>query len=68
MLHGIVGRASAVIDEANKVSDEAHRDMLCSLFQAIFGECHRVVTSQELLLAGFDDSREPDIVNYYHLI
>jgi hypothetical protein len=64
----IVNRASGVIGEANKASETAHREMLCVLFQAIFGECHRVVTSQELLTAGFDDSKEPDIVNYYDLL
>lgn len=64
----LVHRASGVIDEANKVSDAAHREVLCALFQAIFGECQRVVTSQDLLAAGFDDSKEPDIMNYYHLI
>ena len=64
----IVYRASGVIGEANKASEAAHREMLGVLFQAIFGECQRVVTSQELLVAGFDDSKEPDIVNYYHLM
>jgi hypothetical protein len=34
-----------------------------TLFRAIFGECDRVMTSEELGEAGFDDSREPDIVN-----
>jgi hypothetical protein len=42
--------------------------MLDALFQAIFGECQRMVTSEELREAGFDDSKEPDIVNYYHLM
>jgi len=64
----IVHRASGVIGEANNASEAAHREMLCALFQAIFGECQRVVTSQELFAAGFDDSKEPDIVNYYHLL
>jgi hypothetical protein len=64
----IVRRASGVIGEANKASEAAHREMLCALFEAIFGECQRVVTSQDLLAAGFDDSKEPDIVNYYHLL
>src|SRR5688572_4734311 len=63
----IVNRASRAIGDANKASEAAHREMLSVLFQAIFGKCQRVVTSQELLAAGFDDSNEPDIVNYYHL-
>jgi hypothetical protein len=61
----IVDRASAVIHEANKASERAHREMLWALFVAIYGECPRVVTSEELLQAGFDDSKEPDITNYY---
>jgi hypothetical protein len=36
-----------------------------ALFQVIFGESQRVVTSEELHEAGFDDSKEPDISNYY---
>jgi hypothetical protein len=67
-LRRIVDRASAVIGEANKASEAAHREMLVALFQAIFGESQRVVTSEELRRAGFDDSKEPDIVNYYHLM
>ena len=58
-------RASGVIVEANKASEAAHREMLDVLFKAIFGECQRIVTSEELLAAGFDDSKEPDIVKYY---
>jgi hypothetical protein len=61
----IVDRARRVIGETNKASEIAHREMLDALFQAIFGECHRIVTSQELLAAGFDDSKEPESVNYY---
>lgn len=62
---GIVDRASAVIFEANKASEAARREILYALFQAIFGECQQVVSSEHLCKAGFDDSKEPDIVNYY---
>jgi hypothetical protein len=61
----IVDRASAVIGEANRASEIAHRDILNALFQVIFGECQRIVTSEELRAHGFDDSKEPDIDNYY---
>lgn len=61
----VVDRASAVIGEANMASEAAHREILYALFQAVFGECQRFVTSEELREAGFDDSKEPDIVNYY---
>jgi hypothetical protein len=60
-----VDRASAAIFEANKMSEAAHRELLNVLFEAIFGECHKVVTSEELLANGFDDSEEPDTANYY---
>ena len=61
----LVARAGAVIGEANTASEAAHREILYALFQAIFGECQRIVTSEELREAGFDDSREPDIVSYH---
>jgi hypothetical protein len=61
----IVERSSASIVEAAKVSQAAHREMLQSLFVAIFGESQRVVTSEELRQSGFDDSREPDITKYW---
>jgi hypothetical protein len=60
-----VDRASRVIAEANKASEAAHREILYALFRAVFGECDRVVTSEQLREAGFDDSKEPDIANYY---
>jgi hypothetical protein len=61
----IVDCARMVIVEANKTSEAAHREMLDALFKAIFGECKRIVTSEELLAGGFDDSKEPDISDYY---
>jgi hypothetical protein len=61
----VVRQASAVIGEANTASAAAHREILYALFRAIFGECQRIVTSEELLEAGFDDAKEPDIANYY---
>jgi hypothetical protein len=61
----VVDRAIAVIFEANKASEAAHREILYALFLAIFGECQKIVTSEELRQAGFDDSKEPEIENYY---
>lgn len=61
----VVELASKAIDEANAACEAAHREILYALFRVIFGECRRVVTSEELYEAGFDDSREPDFVNYY---
>ncbi len=61
----LVERATTAIAEAAKASRTAHREMLQALFVGIFGECRLVVTSEEMRQAGFDDSREPDITNYY---
>lgn len=64
--HGrIVDRASAIIWETNTQSEKAHREILDALFKAIFGECQLIMTSEQLRENGFDDSKEPDIVNYY---
>ena len=60
-----IDRASATIFEANTVSESAHREMLDTLFVGVFGVCKTVVTSEDLLAAGFDDSKEPDTCNYY---
>jgi len=60
-----VYQASSVIAESNKASEAAHKDMLYALFFAIFGQCKRVVTSEELKAVGFDDTLEPDTVNYW---
>jgi hypothetical protein len=64
-LRRIVDHASRAIGEANMASEAAHREMLDALFQAIFGVCQRVVTSEELLAAGFDDSGEPNFADFY---
>jgi hypothetical protein len=61
----VVDNARAEICEANVTSEAAHREILYALFRAIFGESQRIVTSDELRAVGFDDSREPDIHDYY---
>lgn len=58
-------RATQKIGEANVASEYAHRDLIHALFKAIFGEPRRVVTSEELARAGFDDSRELEIIDHY---
>jgi len=64
----VVYKASEVIGEANEASEAAHREILYALFVAIFGESSRIVTSEELLQAGLDDSKEPDISDYLNYI
>jgi hypothetical protein len=63
----VVERASAAIAEAAKASQASHREILQAL-EAIFGECRRVITSEELRQAGFDDSREPDVTDYWEFL
>ncbi len=63
-----VHRASTIIMEANSQSEAAHRDMLHALFELVFGECRSVVTSAQLAAAGVDDSKEPDITDYYDFL
>lgn len=60
----IVGQASEAIADANAASTDAHWEMLLALFSAAFGECTTVVTSEQLLQAGFDDSLEPKYRDY----
>jgi len=60
-----VADAGQTISTANASSKAAHRDILYALFPAIFGDHPRIVSSTDLLAAGFDDSREPDSINYY---
>ncbi len=60
-----VNRAGAAIGDAEKACAAAHRRMLYALFVVIFGERPLAVTWQDLASAGFDDSREPDIVKYF---
>lgn len=47
------------IREKTKDSAELHLQMLYELFQCIYGPINIVVTSQQLLAMGFDDSKEP---------
>ncbi len=64
----VVHGASNRILEANTTSEAAHREIIYTLFHLIFGECPQIVTSEELLEAGFDDSIEPDISDYYDMM
>jgi hypothetical protein len=49
------------VDEACRESLAAHRQMLIALFKIKFGEITKVVTSEDLRRAGFDDSQQPSI-------
>ena len=56
--------ATERIFQATSASTAAHYEMLDALFRAIFGTVDRVVTSEELAVAGFDDSQEPQFSDY----
>lgn len=47
------------IREKTKENAELHLQMLYELFECIYGPTHTVVTSEQLLATGFDDSKEP---------
>lgn len=61
----IVHRASKTIQEANAASRTAHHEMLHALFGAIFGETNKIISSAQLAEAGLDDSKQPQIADYY---
>ncbi|HZS44367.1 MAG TPA: hypothetical protein VFC63_04650 [Blastocatellia bacterium] len=69
---GVLGEAifngGRQIAKAIGQAEQGHKGMLYNLFILIFGEQTRVVTSADLLEDGFDDSREPDIMNYQQYI
>ena len=58
-------QASDRIGAATRESKENHYEMLYGLFELIYGEREKVISSAELLTVGFDDSLEPDIIDYY---
>ena len=60
--------SSRAIAGAARVSTDAHRAMLDALFVLVHGKVDRVVTSEDLQRAGFDDSKEPDFAKYDHLL
>ncbi len=60
-----IDQASRTILQATKESRQAHLEMLHELFTLMFGKTDVSVTSEQLALAGFDDSQEPDITDYY---
>lgn len=60
-----IDQASQTIMQATRESRQAHLEMLHELFVLMFGKTDVVVTSEQLAQVGFDDSREPDITDYY---
>ena len=60
-----VYRASCEIEKVAGDSEAAHRKILETLFVVFFGDCQQIITSEDLKRAGFDDSREPTLSDYY---
>jgi hypothetical protein len=61
-LYDAYGRKLEEMAEENR---KAHLNLLDALFKMMSGAVDRVVTSQELREAGFDDSKEPKKADYY---
>ena len=64
----VVNESFRRIHEANKLSGNAHRAILHALFTEMFGKIETTFTSEDLMSDGFDDTNEPDICDYYHLM
>ncbi|WP_110518470.1 hypothetical protein [Herpetosiphon llansteffanensis] len=52
------------IDSAAAASKHSHLAMLDELFKLLWGEISLVVTSQQLKQRGFDDTQEPNWLDY----
>src|SRR5689334_16572329 len=63
-------QGQAIFQLSNEIGDLAkrsktlHLEMLYDLFRLMYGETDQVVTSEQLLATGFDDSKEPKISDY----
>jgi hypothetical protein len=53
------------IEAANRESRSAHLELYCTLCEIMYGKSDRVLTSDCLLAAGFDDTAEPQNSDYY---
>jgi len=64
----VVNDAFRAIHESNELSEISHRAILHALFTQMFGEIVITFTSEDLRSDGFDDTKEPDISDYYDLM
>jgi hypothetical protein len=53
------------IEELTQSSRDAHLQLIHDLFTCVYGKRDLVVTSQDLKARGFDDSKEPQISDYW---
>lgn len=53
------------IMKLNDQSEALHLQLLYELFLGIYGEMNKVVTSEQVLAAGFDDAKEPKFTDYW---
>lgn len=49
----------------HKIVDETRYQLLYDIFVLFHGENNKIITSEDLLKLGFDDSKEPKISDYY---
>ena len=59
-----IRRLEADVGQAIQLSKAVHLELLGELFKVMWGPITRVVTSEELLQRGFDDSKEPQFKDY----
>lgn len=62
---GNMFRLSQQIQDLSEANREAHLQLLYALFERIYGKHDLVVTSQDLQAKGFDDTKEPKIIDYW---
>lgn len=53
------------ISELAKESQSVHMELIYTLFEMMYGHVDTIVTSEDLLAQGFDDTTEPQLEDYY---
>ena len=56
------------IGELAEQNRTLHLEMMCTLFELLNGHVRTVITSKDLLAAGFDDSAEPQQCDYFDYV
>lgn len=59
-----IRRLEADVSQAIQLSKVVHLELLEELFNVLWGPITQVVTSEDLLKLGFDDSKEPQYLDY----
>jgi predicted acetyltransferase len=64
----IVRQAHRKVEDLHNQYKKALLELLYSHFELLYGKVETIVTSEDLLALGFDDSKEPQIKDYYDYI